>query len=206
MKLNKVFWILLTALIVSSLLLAACGGGATPTEEAPPPPEEETAPEEPSEPPADIPEVSFPYPAGGYLEKALAGEYTGTTVSVDGPFTSPDTELFLESMEAFEEATGITVNYIGDKEFEARLAIAVDAGDAPDIADFPQPGAMANYARQGYIVDPATFISDDWLSQQYNQSWLDMGTVEGPDGSAMYGGVWHRFNGKSLVWYPKDDF
>ena len=207
MKMNKVFWILLTALMISSLLLAACGGGATPTEEAPPPPaEEEVAPEEPSEPPADMPEVSFPYPAGGYLEKAIAGEYAGTTVTVDGPFTSPDTELFLESMEAFEDATGITVNYIGDKEFEARLAIAVDAGDAPDIADFPQPGAMANYARQGYIVDPTTFISDDWLQQQYNQSWLDMGTVEGPDGSDMNGGVWHRFNGKSLVWYPKDDF
>ena len=22
----------------------------------------------------------------------------------------------------------------------------------------------------------------------------------------MTAGVWHRFNGKSLVWYPKDDF
>ncbi len=33
-----------------------------------------------------------------------------------------------------------------------------------------------------------------------------MGMVEGPDGNMMTGGVWHRFNGKCLVWYPKDDF
>ena len=52
-------------------------------------------------------------------------------------------------MAAFEEATGITVNYIGDKEFEGRISIAVDAGDPPDIADFPQPGKAANFARQG---------------------------------------------------------
>ncbi|MBE7551066.1 MAG: carbohydrate ABC transporter substrate-binding protein [Anaerolineales bacterium] len=138
---------------------------------------------------------------GGELEKALAGEYSGTTVTVDGPFTNPDDLFFAESMKAFEEATGITVNYIGDKEFEGRVSIAVDAGDAPDIADFPQPGLLANFVRQGKIVDPTTWMSEEWLAQQYNQSWLDMGQIEGQTA-----GVWHRFNGKSLVWYPKDDF
>ena len=54
---------------------------------------------------------------------------------------------------------------------------------------------------QGKIVDPTTFISEDWLKQQYNQSWLDMAQIGGQTA-----GVWHRFNGKSLVWYPKDDF
>ena len=29
-----------------------------------------------------------------------------------------------------------------------------------------------------------------------------MAKMEGSD----LAGVWHRFNGKSLVWYPKDDF
>jgi len=82
----------------------------------------------------------------------------------------------------------------------------VDAGNAPDIADFPQPGKAENYARQGHIVDPTTWIPQDWLKQQYNQSWLDMAMVTGPDGKKMTAGVWHRFNGKSLVWYPKDDF
>ena len=118
-------------------------------------------------------------PAGGFLEQALNGDFAGTTVVVDGPFTNPDDLFFAESMKAFEEATGITVNYIGDKEFEGRLSIAVDAGDPPDIADFPQPGLLANFVRQGKIVDPTTYISEDWLKQQYNQSWLDMGQIGG---------------------------
>jgi alpha-glucoside transport system substrate-binding protein len=48
-------------------------------------------------------------------------------------------------------------------------------------------------------------MPEEWLTQQYNQSWLDMATIEGADGPIM-AGVFHRFNGKSLVWYPKDDF
>ena len=205
--------LLLTILLIMALsvMLAACGGGETPAPEpapteAPAPAATEAPAPEATEPPAEPAkpaEASFAVMPGGFLEKAIAGEYAGTTVTVDGPFTNPDDLLFAESMKAFEDATGITVNYIGDKEFEGRLAIAVDAGNAPDIADFPQPGALANYARQGHIVDPTTFISEDWLKQQYNQSWLDMATVAGPDGSPMTGGVWHRFNGKSLVWYPK---
>ena len=32
-----------------------------------------------------------------------------------------------------------------------------------------------------------------------------MAQMDGPDGPIM-AGVWHRFNGKSLVWYPKKVF
>ena len=204
MSKKNALWYLLAIMVVFAMVLSACQPAAT---EAPPEPEmtEEPAPEpeEPEAPaePEEMPDVGFPVIPGGFLEKALAGEYAGTTVTVDGPFTDPDDVYFAQSMEAFEDATGITVNYIGDKEFEGRLSIAVDAGDPPDIADFPQPGLLANFTRQGLIVDPTSYIPQDWLEQQYNQSWLDMGTMEGQTA-----GVWHRFNGKSLVWYPKDDF
>jgi len=205
MKSKKAIWFLLTALLVFSFVLSACGGEET--TEAPPVEEEteEAMTEEPMEEEEEMVEVGFDYLPGGFLEQAINGDFAGTTVTVDGPFTNPDDLRFFESMAAFEEATGITVNYIGDKEFEARLSIAVDAGNPPDIADFPQPGAAANYARQGFLVDPTTWIPLDWLQQQYNQSWIDMTTMEGPDGT-MIGGVFHRFNGKSLVWYPKDDW
>jgi alpha-glucoside transport system substrate-binding protein len=150
--------------------------------------------------------VPFPVMPGGELEKVITGAYAGTTVTVDGPFTDADEVKFKESYKAFEEATGITINYIGSKEFETSIGIRVDAGDAPDVADFPQPGLLATFTRQGKIVDPSTFIPMDWLKQQWNESWLQMAMVPGPDGNDMMGGLWYRFNGKSLVWYPKDDF
>ena len=44
----------------------------------------------------------------------------GTSVIVDGPFADVDAVKFNESMKAFEEATGIDVQYVGNKEFEGR--------------------------------------------------------------------------------------
>jgi alpha-glucoside transport system substrate-binding protein len=201
---------LLSIMVIMSMILVSCGGQEEPTATSAPaeptsaPAVEPTQAAEPA--PGEQADVGFPVMPGGYLEKAVAGEYAGTEVTVDGPFTNPDDLRFFESMAGFEEATGITVNYIGDKEFEARLSIAVDAGDAPDIADFPQPGKAATYARQGQLADPTSWIPESWLKQQYNQSWLDMAMMEGADGQMMSGGVWHRYNAKSLVWYPKPAF
>jgi len=143
---------------------------------------------------------------GGYLEKALAGEYAGTTIVLDGPFTDADEDKLRQSYRAFEEGTGITISYVGSREFESTIEARVDAGNAPDVAVFPQPTLLATFARQGKIVDPGTFIPLEWLQQQYHQSWLDMAMMEGPGGSSMMGGLWYLFNTKSLVWYPKDDW
>jgi len=222
-------------LVIMAMVLSACGGGAPATEapaapaaeeaaateaaatEAPAeaaPAEEAAATEAPAEE-AAAEEAAAEAPAmealalvavpGGYLERAMAGEFAGTKVTVDGPFADADVVRFDKSTEPFEAATGIDVQYIGGKEFEASISVRVDAGDAPDIADFPQPGLLARFVKDGKVVDAGSFLPADYLSQQYNQSWLDMATMEGPDGP-MQAGVWHRYNGKSLVWYPKDDW
>ena len=144
MKNRKTLWLVTAMLVILSLALGACQ--PAPTQAPAPATEAPAQPEAPAEPAK--PEASFPVMPGGYLEKALAGEYKGTTVTVDGPFTNPDDLRFFESVKEFEDLTGIKVNYIGDKTFESRISIAVDAGNPPDIADFPQPGAVANFARQ----------------------------------------------------------
>ena len=108
--------------------------------------------------------------------------------------------------EPFEEATGIDVQYTGTKEFETQINVRVDAGDPPDIADMPQPGLLASFARQGKVVDVSSFINTDKLQEQYTQGWLDMATMPGPDGEDIMAGVWHRTAGKSFVWYPKAKF
>ncbi|MFN2201345.1 MAG: ABC transporter substrate-binding protein [Caldilineaceae bacterium] len=220
------YLLLISITLIAAMVFAACGGpspAAAPTEA--PAAEQETAAEEASAQEESVEEAptegatteevaaeeaapaeasgeaAFPVIPGGFLEQAMNGDFAGTTVTVDGPFADADAVKFNKSMEAFSEATGIDVNYIGNKEFEGSISIRVDAGDAPDIADFPQPGLLKNFVRQGKVVDPTEWIPQEWLDQQYNSSWLDMAQME--DQTA---GVWHRFNGKSLVWYPKDDF
>ena len=203
---KKGIWQTLALFVVLAMLLSACGPAAT---QAPAPTEAPaaTAPPAPTEAAAAACPGSSDIvgPSGGFLEKALNCEYAGTTVTVDGTQTDPDDRKMAAGWAAFEDATGITVNYIGNKEFEARISIAVDAGQAPDIADFPQPGKVATFVTQGKIVDVSTFIPADWLTKQYNQSWLDMATMEGPSGP-IASGVFNRTSVKSLVWYPKDDF
>src|SRR5690606_19903456 len=55
------------------------------------------------------------------------------------------------------------------------------------------------------VIDVSTFLDKAKLEANYNKSWLDMATMEGPSGPIM-AGVWNRSNVKSLVWYNKKEF
>ena len=210
---KKQMWFLLTLLVAMAVSVAACTGGQAPAEATQAPAEATQAPAEATQAPAEAATQApaaassgeMMGPAGGFLERAMGGEFSGTSVSMMGPFTEEDAVKFNNAIADFEQATGIDIQYEGTKEFEATISVRVDAGDAPDVVDFPQPGLLGNFAQEGKVVDVSSFISEDWLKQQYNQSWLDMATMAGPNGS-MTAGVWSRFNGKSLVWYPKAQF
>ncbi|MBC8098926.1 MAG: carbohydrate ABC transporter substrate-binding protein [Armatimonadetes bacterium] len=139
------------------------------------------------------------------LTSACAGELAGMVVTMSGPFTDADEVKFNASVAEFEAWTGIDIQYTGSKEFETVIAASVQGGAAPDIADFPQPGLLKGFVADGYVVDISTFMDPEWLSMNYLESWTDMGTMDGPDGE-ITAGVWSRFNGKSLVWYPKQAF
>jgi alpha-glucoside transport system substrate-binding protein len=205
-------WQALGLMLAASMLLTACGG--TPATEAPAAtvaPAMTVAPAATAAPAAAACPTGFDFgpvaggPSGGFLERAVAGEFKGKTVTVDGTQTDPDDQKMKCGWKAFEDATGITVNYIGNKEFEARISIAVDAGQAPDVADFPQPGLLRTFVEQGKIVDVNSFMPSDYLTKTYNQSWLDMATMKAPTGP-IAAGVWNRSFAKSLVWYPKAEF
>ncbi|MBN8999069.1 MAG: extracellular solute-binding protein, partial [Rhizobiales bacterium] len=134
------------------------------------------------------------------LADAMAGKYKGTVVTAFGAFADADEVKFNENVKAFEELTGIDIQYESSKQFEATIATRVDAGNTPDIVDFPQPGLMANFAKQGKLVDLSTYLSPEYMGGQYAESWIDMGTKPGKDGKPILAGIWERVNVKSLVW------
>jgi alpha-glucoside transport system substrate-binding protein len=221
--------------VIASLILAACGGGTAQTPTTAPaaptaaPAAPTAAPVAPTAAPAATaapaptaaPAAATAAPAatGSSLGKlqanaanvsqeladSFAGKLKGTTVSMTGPFTGEDAEKFNAAVKEFEDITGIDIQYEGSKEFEATISARVDGGNPPDIVDFPQPGLAASFAKSGKIIDVSTYIKADWLKQNYIQSYLDMATLDGPDGK-ITAGVWHRVFGKSLVWYPKAAF
>lgn len=186
-----------------TMMLSACGGGnnnnAAPTD---PPAATDTKKADNNEKATNTPaeEVS-----GSPLELAMKGDYKGTKVTMFGPFVDADQVKFESSIKEFEEKTGIDIQYEGSKEFEATINIRVDGGNAPDIADFPQPGLLASIAKTGKVVDLTSVLDQDKLTANYNKSWLDMSNMDGKDGKIM-AGIWNRSNVKSLVWYPKKQF
>ncbi len=188
MKTKRIFWSILTLIIVSAMVLTACA--------------KEPVVEEPVvEEPAGV----DPLPQGQELANAYAGMYTGTVVSMAGPFTDQDEVIFNDSIAGFEAATGIDIQYEGSKEFEANINIRLDGGDRPDIVDYPQPGLLKYAVEKGYAIDMNTLIDPDWIKTNYSQAWQDLGTMTGPNGDIV-AGIWARANGKSFVFYPKAKF
>ena len=97
-----------------------------------------------------------------------------------GPFVDQDEINFNHSIAAFEAATDIDIQYEGTKEFESIISTRVDGGDAPDIADFPQPGLLKNFVRDGKVVDVGGICLPITCSGQYLESWLDMANMKVP--------------------------
>lgn len=129
----------------------------------------------------------------------------GKVVTMTGPFVDNDAVKFENSIKNFEELTGIDIRYEGTKEFEAAIAIRIEGGNPPDIADFPQPGLLENFVKKGLVIDLNKVLDMDKVKSNYIQSWLDMATMQSPKGPIM-AGIWGRVNGKSLVWYNKKKF
>jgi len=201
---NRSFKIL-SLLVLLAMLLAACAPAAATTAPEPTaapaqPQPTAAAPATPAETTGDVP------PAGQELVDAYAGKYTGTVVTMAGPFTDNDAVVFEQSIKPFEDATGIDIQYSGSKEFEANISIQIDGGNPPDIVDFPQPGLLATQVRKGKVIPADTVIDPAWLKQNYAQSWQDMAMMTDDAGNTMIAGIWARFNGKSIVWYPKKEF
>ncbi|MGY6499593.1 MAG: ABC transporter substrate-binding protein [Acidimicrobiales bacterium] len=148
----------------------------------------------------DLTEVDIPDELE-FLQRAIDGEFEGTTVRGGGSFTGEDAERFAVSMQPFEDATGITVAYTGSGDFEAQITIDVEGGNAPDFAMIAQPGLFADFARRGNLVPLGGTGIETNTQANYSDTWIDLGTVDGD-----FYGPFFRVNMKSLVWYPVPEF
>jgi alpha-glucoside transport system substrate-binding protein len=129
-----------------------------------------------------------------------AGPDTGKVVIL-GAFTGSDEAAFNDVIKVFEEANpDIDVTYTGSSDFDTLIQTRVQAGDAPDIAEFPQPGGAARLAREGNLVAlwPEALALID---KNYAPVWKELGSVDG-----MPYGVFHRVNAKGWIWYNKTKF
>jgi alpha-glucoside transport system substrate-binding protein len=123
------------------------------------------------------------------------------TVTILGVVIGEQQEKLEQALAPFEEETGIDVIYEGTDAFATLLPVRVDSGNAPDLAMFPQPGLMRDFAQEGALIPIDTFMDRETLETAYSQDWIDLATFE----DQVYG-VFYRASVKSLVWYSPAAF
>ena len=143
----------------------------------------------------------------GYNEFAEKFDLSGQNLTITGPWTGNEKEKFDKVVAYFEEATGAAVEYSGSDSFEQDIVISAQAGSAPNLAVFPQPGLAADMAGRGLLTPLADGLGD-WIRTGFaaGQSWVDLGTYADSDGNDQLYGMFYRVDVKSLVWYSPDAF
>ncbi|MDG1861640.1 MAG: ABC transporter substrate-binding protein [Yoonia sp.] len=128
-------------------------------------------------------------------------------LTVFGPWLGPDQENVEKVLAGFAAASGHEVNYVGSDSFEQQIMIDAEAGSAPNVAVFPQPGLAADMAKRGFLT-PLADGTADWVKENYaaGQSWVDLGTYAGADGADSLYGFFYKVDVKSLVWYSPENF
>ena len=169
----------MTGTVALSLVLAACGGGS-----------DDTATGTPS--------------GNGDGDKCSAfedyGDLTGKTITLYTSIVTPEDQPQIDSYKPFEECTGATVKYQGDKSFETQVLVRARAGNPPDIAIVPQPGLLKQLVETGKVVKAPDKTGSN-VDEFWGQDWKDYGTVDGTFYAAPLGA-----NLKSLVWYSPAEF
>jgi alpha-glucoside transport system substrate-binding protein len=131
----------------------------------------------------------------------------GETLTIFGPWLTEDKALIESVIAYFEAATGAVVKYSGSDSFEQQVVIDVQAGSAPNISIFPQPGLAADLASKGFLT-PLDNKTADWVKSNYaaGSSWVDLGTFAGKDKKDHLFGFFYKVDLKSLVWYIPENF
>ena len=130
------------------------------------------------------------------------GSLEGEEVFITGALVGNDAAGFQENFDSFTEETGIIVSFQGSDNFEQEVQIQMESGDTPDIALWPQPGAVVDAAKRGYLISLEDLGVDmDEYRASFSPYIVGLGEVDG----AHYGGA-HAFNLKSIVWYQPAEF
>ena len=140
---------------------------------------------------------------GAFAEGHLAGQ----KITVAGPWLSPEAETINEIFDIFEAQTGADGSYVGSDSFEQQIVIDAEAGSAPNLAVFPQPGLASDMAKRGFLT-PLSDGTADWVRDNYaaGQSWVDLGTFKDETGAENLYGMFFRVDLKSLVWFSPENF
>ncbi len=128
-------------------------------------------------------------------------DLSGTSVTVFSSEDGVDEATGIQrALDVFAAETGIEIKHTGARDFSEQINAQVVGGNPPDIAMFPQPGKVRDFASQDYILplDPAV---DAAVRPQWPAGTLETYSVDG----VAYA-VQAKTDLKSIVWYNTQVF
>jgi alpha-glucoside transport system substrate-binding protein len=141
-------------------------------------------------------------------EALKATQLDGEQVTVFGPWLGPDQAAPSQVLAYFAEAaTGADVRYVGSDSFEQQIMVDAEAGSAPNIAVFPQPGLAADMAARGFLTPLRRCGTGGWSGKTTPPA--SPGSIWAPmlvrTADNLYG-FFYKVDVKSLVWYMPENF
>lgn len=130
----------------------------------------------------------------------MKSQLQGKTVSIYTSIVTPEDAAHKASYKAFEDCTGVTIKYEGDKDFEKNLPQRAQTGNLPDVAFIPQPGLLQTMVDTGKAIPASDSVSKE-VDQYFGKDWRGYGSVDGTLYAAPLGA-----NVKSYVWYSPKTF
>jgi alpha-glucoside transport system substrate-binding protein len=129
-----------------------------------------------------------------------SSQQIGGTINLWAEWTAAEQAAFLASLQPFETATGITINYTGKgSNTDTALTSAVQGGAPPDVALVPDPGTVKTLATSNSIHDLTSILGG--LRSNYSSAWTQLATVNGKDYA-----VWFKGANKNTIWYNPAEF
>ena len=100
-----------------------------------------------------------------------------------------------DALDVFAAETGIEIVYTGARDFSDQINAQAAGGNPPDIAVFPQPGKVGDFAAEGYLVAVPSDITAS-VDAQWGPGWMDFYNFDGTQW-----GLPNKSDLKSIVWY-----
>jgi len=134
---------------------------------------------------------------------SCGGGPASQSVTVLGPWTGEEESGFRAMTRGFEQATGISVDYIGTRDADAVLASELKNGNPPELAVLANPGELRQQAAAGTLVPLDGVLDQARMTTEYARGWLDLMQANGRGGRHYYA-VIVKAALKSAIWYaPK---
>ena len=139
--------------------------------------------------------------AGGTDTTGAAADLAGTTVTVFSSEDGVDEATGIQrALDVFAERNGMTITHTGARDFSDQINAQAAGGNPPDIAMFPQPGKVIDFANEGFLL-PIPQAVVDVVRPQWPGGTLE--TYSTDDGVFAFQ---VKTDLKSIVWYNQQIF